>query len=142
MGCNLQTSKDNRSVSGNRYSYRNWLTYIFLVAHFWSSSILQLKNACTPGLKKMTWLHTYLHPRTHIYRHTQTHRHTHTYTHTHTHRAEWSMKLWLNATGRLIVSPIWVSCKVHITDKMALMTHVRSHWLRLLNQTHCLWHWE
>ena len=116
----------------------------FSISTLWSFSILQLIHTYTPGLRKMTRLHTYTHTHAYIHPHTCIHTDTHTRTHTHTHthsRVKNEALVWM-LLGDLTVSPIWISCKVHITDKMASVTHVRAHWLRLLNQTYCSWHQE
>ena len=66
----------------------------FSISTLWSFSILQLIHTYTPGLRKMTRLHTYTHTHAYIHPHTCIHTDTHTRTHTHTHTAEWRMKLW------------------------------------------------
>lgn len=136
MGCSFHTSRDNRRfyiikyASAYRYSHLNWHTFL----HYHT---LIFQHSAT---------YTCLHPRSqenngYTCTPTRTSTGTHIHTYTHTEQSEvWSFGWML--LGDLRVSPIWISCKVHITDKMASMTHVRSHWLRLLNQTYCLWHRE
>ena len=104
-GAILQNGKDNRTFYRSN-SCITCQTFTFFYQHtliFQNSA----SYACvsTPGLRKMT------HSPTHAYVQTRTH----TYTHTQEQSEVWSFGWMLlgDSTG----SPIWISCKVHITDK-------------------------
>lgn len=73
---------------------------------------------------------THIHPHMHIYRGTCTHTRIHTQS---------------RVNNEALVEcywEFWQFLPFELAVKCISQTHVRSHWLRLLNQTYCLWHRE